>query len=92
MGFRPRWFMSKRSDTAGNDWVIMDTSRDIYNVANQQLYANLNLATETNVVYETDFLSNGLKIRTSTASRNASGSTYIYMAFAEAPFKYANAR
>ena len=92
MGFRPRWFMSKRSDTAGNDWVIMDTSRDTYNVANQQLYADLNLATETNTVYETDFLSNGLKIRTSTASRNASGSTYIYIAFAENPFKYANAR
>ena len=34
----------------------------------------------------------GMKIRNSGATVNASGGTYIYMAFAEAPFKYANAR
>jgi hypothetical protein len=39
-----------------------------------------------------DFLSNGFKIRCSNAGQNASGGTYIYMAFAENPFKYANAR
>lgn len=92
LGFKPRWFMSKRSDTAGNDWVIMDTSRDTYNVAQKQLYADLSNAEEVNSVYDTDFLSNGLKIRTSTASRNASGGTYIYMAFAEVGFKSALAR
>jgi len=91
-GFRPRWFMCKRSDTAGNDWVIMDTSRDTYNASQKQLYADLSTAEEVNSVYDRDFLSNGIKIRTSTASANASSSTYIYVAFAENPFKYANAR
>jgi hypothetical protein len=33
-----------------------------------------------------DILSNGFKIRTSTAITNTSGGTYIYMAFAENPF------
>ena len=39
-----------------------------------------------------DFLSNGFKLRGSASGTNKSGGTYIYMAFAEAPFKYANAR
>jgi hypothetical protein len=33
-----------------------------------------------------DFLSNGFKLRTSHGTANASGSTYIYKAFAENPF------
>jgi hypothetical protein len=33
-----------------------------------------------------DFLSNGIKIRDTNPSLNASGATYIYMAFAENPF------
>jgi hypothetical protein len=32
------------------------------------------------------------KLRVGAASLNASGGTYIYAAFAESPFKYANAR
>jgi len=39
-----------------------------------------------------DFLSNGFKPRYGGSSMNGSGSTYIYLAFAEHPFKYANAR
>ena len=39
-----------------------------------------------------DLLSNGFKARNSNVTINASGSPLIYMAFAEAPFKYANAR
>jgi len=39
-----------------------------------------------------DMLSNGFKMRNTNSARNASGGTFIYMAFAEAPFKYANAR
>jgi hypothetical protein len=41
---------------------------------------------------DTDLLSNGFKLRTTGAGRNALDGTYIYMAFAEMPFKYANAR
>jgi len=39
-----------------------------------------------------DFLSNGFKVRNANAYINTSGATYIYLAFAEAPFKFANAR
>ena len=42
--------------------------------------------------YNIDYVSNGFKIRTTNVNWNASGGTYIYMAFAEQPFKYANAR
>ena len=37
-----------------------------------------------------DLVSNGAKIRSN--NNNTSGQTYIYAAFAENPFKYANAR
>ena len=39
-----------------------------------------------------DMLSNGFKIRNNDASQNTSTQSYVYMAFAEMPFKYANAR
>ena len=38
------------------------------------------------------FLSNGFKLRSSAFRINGSGDNHIYMAFAEAPFKYANAK
>jgi hypothetical protein len=42
--------------------------------------------------YDIDFLSNGFKIRDATNFLNQSTYKLIYMAFAENPFKYANAR
>ena len=39
-----------------------------------------------------DLISSGFKLRTTFDNMNASGSTYIYLAFAEDPFKFANAR
>ena len=52
------------------------------------------LADSTNDEYTdgaVDFVSNGIKARASGSGLNASG-TYIYMAFAEQPFKFSNAR
>ena len=37
-----------------------------------------------------DFLSNGIKIREDNGDLNASGATYIYAAFAKAPFVNSN--
>ena len=37
------------------------------------------------------FLSNGFEIGTSNLMSNASGDNFIYLAFAEQPFKYSNA-
>jgi hypothetical protein len=93
-GFRPRFIMVKRTDTTTN-WILYDTARDPYNYATKTLYPNLSSAEETNTTLTRfDLLSNGFKPTntSSWAESNASGGTYIYMAFAESPFKYANAR
>jgi hypothetical protein len=92
-GFRPRFILYK-SSTAAHNWVILDTSRDTYNVASNRLFPSNSNAEATSTI-QMDILSNGFKIRVSGATdagTNASGETYIYMAFAENPFKYANAR
>jgi len=48
------------------------------------------MAEDTYSTVQVDFLSNGFKSRGTFT--NVSGGTYIYMAFAEAPFKYALGR
>ena len=83
--------MFKRTDST-SDWLIYDSSRNTYNAASTRLYADLSNAEDTGgSVYDIDLLSNGLKLR-GTGQINASGSTWIYAAFAEVPFAFANAR
>ena len=89
-GFRPKFVMIKCSSAAGNDWPIIDTSRATYNVAGPELYADLSQAESTSNYI--DIVSNGFKIRSTGGQVNTSATTYIYAAFAENPFKYANAR
>ncbi len=91
-GFRPAFVMVKKTDGAGVDgWTITDTNRDPINVADQRIQAQSSSA-EAGDVDLVDFLSNGFKIRYNGQMNNQSGTTYIYMAFAENPFKYSNAR
>jgi len=91
LGFRPRFVMTKRTDATGG-WVMLDSARDSYNVSGNILQAESSAAELAVASYPTlDILSNGFKMRSSTI-QNASGGTYIYAAFAENPFKYANAR
>lgn len=90
-GFKPKFVMIKRTNITGS-WVVFDGARNTYNVTNNTLYPDLVNAEESGVML-IDFVSNGFKLRSSTVGEiNASGGTYIYAAFAEAPFKYANAR
>jgi hypothetical protein len=93
LGFRPRWVMIKASSTggAGYDWFIYDTARDTYNVCTKDLEANLSLA-EDGYSADIDVTSNGFKLRNGNGGTNGSSVTYIYMAFAENPFKYSLAR
>jgi hypothetical protein len=88
-GFRPRFIMFKRTDSTGA-WFMEDSSRGTYNVMGPELYANGSDAETTS--NRLDFLSNGFKMRAANTGDNASGGTYIYAAFAEAPFKFANGR
>jgi hypothetical protein len=82
LGFRPAWIMVKRTDNA-RDWVIFDNKRNPFNVMDKLLYPN---TSGTEGVADTfDFLSNGFKNRSSAANVNASGGSYIGIAFAESP-------
>jgi hypothetical protein len=87
-GFLPRFVMIKRTDTTG-DWYMWDTARNTYDVITNTLLANSSAA-ETSAT-SIDALSNGFKLRNTTAGFNASGGTYIGMAWATNPFKNSNA-
>jgi hypothetical protein len=89
-GFRPAFVLVKRTDSTGS-WFTWDTVRETINPLDQNLYANLSNA-EASGNELGDALSNGFKVRGTGAQWNASGGTFIYMAFAENPFKYSNAR
>ena len=89
-GFRVAWLMIKRTNSTA-DWIVFDSKRDVDNEITQFLYPNASYAEATGSGV-LDFLSNGFKLRGSTANRNASGSHYIFLCFAEQPFKYSNAR
>jgi|9_EtaG_2_1085328.scaffolds.fasta_scaffold00499_1 hypothetical protein len=87
-GFRPA-FVIRRPIAAGN-WTMADNRRNGFNDDNDPLYANAGNA-EASSGDTIDFLSNGFKMRSSDTGANPSA-TVIYMAFAEQPFKYSNAR
>jgi hypothetical protein len=90
--FKPRYLMVKRTDSAGQ-WVVVDTARSQINAVNAFIYANLSNAEDVDPAsYNEDILANGWKIRSSNGNVNANGATYIFMAFAEHPFKHSLAR
>jgi len=90
-GFRPKWLLIKQSSVGGENWILLDSVRNTYNVLGEYLAPDASAAGSTTGL--SDFLSNGFKLRVNTgAATNASGATYIYAAFAESPFNYARAR
>ena len=83
--------MIKNRDATGN-WGIWDTERNPSNVAFNILRADIpDDEGHTQPNNNIDILSNGFKVRGNTGI-SGDAVTYIYMAFAEQPFKYANAR
>jgi hypothetical protein len=82
-GFKPAFVITKRTDGAAN-WAVKDNKRETGNPVSNLVWASANDAESDN--YILDFLSNGFKIRDSSAGVNGSGNSYIYMAFAENPF------
>ena len=88
-GFKPSWLMYKRTDSA-HGWFMLDNKRDTFNVSYKMLRAESSGAEDTGSSPVVDFLSNGFKMRNAYTSANASGGTYIYMAFAESPFTNSN--
>jgi hypothetical protein len=95
-GFRPEFIMFKRTNDV-SDWNILDATRSPYNTSITRLFGNSSNAENSSAGnYDIDILSNGFKQRntntSTTSNSNLNGSTYIYMAFAENPFKNALAR
>ena len=106
LGFRPAWVMIKNMDTIAEagygSWVIHDKYRPGYNTILHNtgvLYAESTRAEghrpggsdSASSEITIDMLSNGFKVRNSSYEVGQPV-TYIYIAFAEMPFKYANAR
>ena len=84
-GFKPAFVIAKRTDTAKN-WYMFDNKRTPFNVIANLIAPNLSSAEDSGTGTYIDFLSNGFKLRQDFSHLNASGSTQIYMAFAEHPF------
>jgi hypothetical protein len=94
LGFRPAFVLIKTTNTT-QWWTLLDNKRDTYNVATLGLSPN---SSDSETTFNTnrgphnmDFVSNGLKIRTDNSAVNGTN-TFIYAAFAEYPFQFANAR
>jgi len=83
-GFKPAFVIIKQSSASGNQWNIYDNKRNTFNVMDKFLLANSDQAEASYSVI--DFVSNGIKLRNTASNFNTSGSTYIYMCFAESPF------
>ena len=73
------------------NWLIYDNKRDPFNVTDEALLPNSNSASggSANAM---DFLSNGFKLRSSAGSLNGNAKTFVFLAIADQPQKYANAK
>jgi len=99
-GFRVSWLMVKRSSasSASSGWFIFDNKRNTFNQVSNKLVADSTQEENdpstigSSGANDVDFLSNGFKTRATNAGTNVSGDTYIFLAFAESPFKNARAR
>ena len=87
-GFKPAWVMVKTYAGGSQDsWYIWDNKSDPYNFSYHYLRADANSAQNTDTTNaQIDILSNGFKIRQSSANINENGSDYVFIAFAEHPF------
>ena len=93
-GFKPAFLLVKKLTV--NNWRLQDSARDPYNPVYHMLAPNSTAGEDayTDGTDYNDFLSNGFKLARGgdAVNWNASGATYVYLSFAENPFKYATAR
>jgi len=88
-GMSPSWVLIKAT-AATQNWTQFDSARQTYNLNNKYFTTNGSAAETTG--FGIDFLSNGFKLRVTDVEINANSGNFLYMAFAENPFKLANAR
>ena len=84
-GFKPAWIIIKANSNY-KYWYIFDNKMDTINQIDTGVSPSNTFADNTNTNIGLDFLSNGFKIRNSATTLNESGTTCIFMAFAENPF------
>ena len=90
-GFRSAMIIFKQTSASGEKWYIYDNKRNAFNITNSVLFPSASDAESSATTgAPIDILSNGFKLRGTDAAGNGSGSTYIYMAFAEAPLVSSN--
>tara|TARA_X000001388_G_scaffold54161_1_gene39745 strand:- start:387 stop:2825 length:2439 start_codon:yes stop_codon:yes gene_type:complete len=89
-GFKPQWILFRVTSTT-DAWQIYDIKRYTTNPFGRTIAPN-DSAVEGSFSARLDILSNGFKVRTTNTALNGSGENYIFMAFAENPFKTATAR
>jgi len=77
-GFKPTFLIVKGTTTA-ESWCMFDNKRNTYNPNNTRLLAN---STSTEASIDLDFLSNGIKFRT-TENAVDHANTYMFMAFGQ---------
>jgi len=94
-GFKPKFLLFKRLDT-GARWYIWDDAREPHNPMDSWLnLQGTNVETTaltSGYEQQLDFVSNGFKLKGPNGGINSIGRTFIFLAFAETPFKYSNAR
>ena len=88
-GFKPSFVIRKKSSGA-ESWQMHDNKRDTFNVVYHRLLAEDSGSEYTSASNQLDFTAQGFKMRATNDGGNASGGTYIYMAFAESPFVNSN--
>ena len=88
-GFKPAFVIIKKATGSGDGWYIIDNKRIGYNEANYASIAQ-GSSTEETGTNRINLLSNGFKCRQNNTAINNLDSTYIYMAFAEAPLVGSN--
>jgi len=85
-GFKPSFIIGKRTDSAGSWWLLDNKRSGGFNLNDEYLLSDSNQAEADDGSFASDFLANGWKARADNSNFNASGGSYIYMAFAENPF------
>ena len=90
LGFRPAYLLIKNIDSDNRPWIIKTSKIPGYNPNPNWLQTNSSAAEATNEYTDVDLLSNGFKLRQNGSYTNNTVS-YIYLAFAALPYKYANA-
>ena len=88
-GFRPAFVMIKNTSSSAG-WPMYDSVRGT-TVGNEPTLNADSAGTESSSGDRIDFNSSGFKLKINQTNVNLSGNIYVYMAFAEMPFKYANA-